>query len=95
MSEILPCYADRVYTNGKKDHETIKEFLVRVTKGFDLIHRSKTGIIVVSITERDENWKQWIRELQKIPQVTFTRTRTKYHEGNYWCFLACFPCHPE
>lgn len=93
MSDTLPCYANRIHTKSAyKSSLHIKQYIDREIERWKNETGRKTGIIVISITEKDDNWKKWIEVLQKYPQVTFTRTRTKYHAGNYWCFLACIPC---
>lgn len=97
MTAYLPCYAERISTS--EYCTTQKQMVKYLEKNKARINRSgnnhNTGIVVISVTQEDHNWKLWIQALQEMPQVTFTRTRTKHHEGGYWCFLACFPCHPE
>lgn len=96
MSEYLPCYASRVSTSDFCNTKPkIKDYIDSQLNKWNHKERLNTGIIVISVTEKDPNWKLWIKVLQTYPQVTFTRTRTKYNAGNYWCFLACIPCHPE
>ena len=97
MSDKLPCYANRVFTkkNTLRSQKQIEDYIQSKLNEFKKSTRNNAGIIVISVTENDFIWKTWIRALQTFPQVTFTRTRTKYHDGNYWCFLACIPCFPE
>lgn len=96
MSEYLPCYAIRINTDIRcNTKQKIKDYIDVKLDKWKHEERFNTGIVVISVTEQDPNWKLWIKVLQTYPQVTFTRTRTKYHDGNYWCFLACIPCSPE
>lgn len=96
MSDNLPCYANRIYTDDSlRTAKAIKNYIQKEINSFRNVTVNKAGIVVISITENDYIWETWIRVLQTFPQVTFTRTRTKYHVGNYWCFFACIPCSPE
>ena len=96
MSDVLPCYAKRIFTgNVLCSQKEIKDYIQSEINYFKRSTQNNAGIIVISITEKDYMWEKWIKVLQTYPQVTFTRTRTKYHDGNYWCFLACIPCSPE
>lgn len=94
MSDICPCYVNRINTINCKKKEDMINYVTKALNSWKNISNENTGIIMISITEKDKNWKLWIECLQTFKQVTFTRTLTKYHDGAYWCFLACIPCNP-
>lgn len=80
----FPCYCTRVAVKNTIKPGDIHEFIRIAAK------RSKKGILVCSVTERDHFPKEWLAAAEEYEGATVTQTISRWH-GDYKCWLICIP----
>lgn len=86
----LPCYAVRHWTQRIKNKKIILDSLNQSINSYAARDNRCQGIIVVSLTEKDPNWKEYLEVIEGYNNVAITTTQSKLH-GTYQCWMCCIP----
>ena len=78
-----PCYVYRAYTDDRMTKEEIPVYLRACA-------RENIGVMIISVTEKDANYKEYIAAAKAIKGATVTRGRSTNH-GGYPCWLIALP----
>ena len=78
-----PCYVYRAYTDDRMTKEEIPVYLRACA-------RENIGVMIISVTEKDANYKEYIAAAKTIKGATVTRGRSTNH-GGYPCWLIALP----
>lgn len=81
----LPCYVTRVVVHGKiMDKEYLDYFIQQSAEW------NKRGILVFSVTERDENNVVFREVASQYEGVSIIECKSRWH-GEYKCWMICIP----
>ena len=78
-----PCFVYRAYTDDRMTKEEIPVYLRACA-------RENIGVMIISVTEKDANYKEYIAAAKAIKGATVTRGRSTNH-GGYPCWLIALP----
>ena len=81
--EQAPCFLRMASTDSLMSPEEIAEYLPACA------HKT-IGTVILSVTEREQNYQLWLDAAQQVKGATITEGRSINH-GGYKCYLIAFP----
>lgn len=81
--EQAPCFLRIASTDSRMSPEEIAKYLPACA-------RETIGTVILSVTEREQNYQLWLDAAQQVKGATITEGRSINH-GGYKCYLIAFP----
>lgn len=81
--EDAPCFLRIASTDSRMTPEEIAKYLPACA-------RETIGTVILSVTEREQNYHLWLDAAQQVKGATITEGRSINH-GGYKCYLIAIP----